>query len=46
MLNGVFALAELAIVSARRERLQRLAHADYRGAAIAQRMAQEPTPLH
>lgn len=45
MLNGVFALAELAIVSARRERLQMLVDSGNSGAAIALRMSQEPTAL-
>lgn len=45
MLNGVFALAELAIVSARRERLQMLIDNGNSGAIIAMRMSQEPTAL-
>jgi putative hemolysin len=45
MLNGVFALAELAIVSARRERLQTLIDGGNQGAAIALRMSHEPTAL-
>jgi putative hemolysin len=45
MLNGVFALAELAIISARRERLQTLVDNGNQGAAIALRMSQEPTAL-
>ncbi len=45
LLNGVFALAELSIVSARRERLQTLVDSGNSGAAIALRMSQEPTAL-
>ncbi|MCL4803036.1 MAG: hemolysin family protein [Anaerolineae bacterium] len=45
LLNGVFALAELSIVSSRRERLQMLVDGGNKGAAIALRMAQEPTAL-
>jgi putative hemolysin len=45
LLNGIFALAELAIVSARRERLQTLVDDGNKGAAIALRMSQEPTAL-
>ncbi|MBP6016705.1 MAG: HlyC/CorC family transporter [Candidatus Promineofilum sp.] len=45
MLNGVFALAELAIVSSRRERLQMLVDNGNKGAVIALEMSQEPTPL-
>jgi putative hemolysin len=45
MLNGLFALAELAIVSARRERLQTLVDSGDSGAAIALRMSEEPTAL-
>lgn len=45
LLNGVFALAELAIVSSRRERLQTLADSGNSGAAIALRMSMEPTAL-
>lgn len=45
LLNGVFALAELSIVSARRERLQMLVDSGNSGAAIALRMSLEPTSL-
>ncbi len=43
LLNGVFALAELAIVSARRERLQTLIDNGNKGAEIAMRMSREPS---
>ena len=45
LLNGLFALAELAIVSARRERLQTLVDSGHSGATVALRMSQEPTAL-
>ena len=45
LINGLFALAEMAIVSARRERLQALAEGGHSCAAVALRMAQEPTAL-
>jgi len=45
LLNGVFALSELAIVSSRRERLQMLVDEGNKGASIALGMAQEPTAL-
>lgn len=45
LLNGVFALSELAIVSSRRERLQMLVDEGNKGASIALEMAQEPTAL-
>ena len=45
LLNGVFALSELAIVSSRRERLQMLVDEGNKGASIALAMAQEPTAL-
>ena len=45
LLNGLFALAELAIVSSRRERLQALIDDGHPGAVIALRMLQEPTAL-
>lgn len=45
LLNGLFALAELAIVSARRERLQTLIDNGNKGAEIALRMSQEPSAL-
>jgi putative hemolysin len=43
LLNGFFALAELAVVSARRARLQAMAQAGSRGAALALELAAEPT---
>lgn len=45
LLNGLFALAELAIVSSRRERLQTLIDDGHEGAVIALRMLQDPTSL-
>jgi putative hemolysin len=45
LLNGVFALAELSIVSARRERLQMLIDNGNKGAEIAMRMSKEPSAL-
>lgn len=45
LLNGVFALSELAIVSSRRERLQMLVDEGNKGASIALAMAREPTAL-
>ena len=45
LLNGVFAMAELAIVSSRRERLQMLVDGGNKGAVIALKMSQEPTAL-
>jgi putative hemolysin len=45
LLNGLFALAELAIVSSRRERLQTLIDDGHNGAVIALRMLQDPTAL-
>lgn len=45
LVNGLFAMAELAIVSARRERLQVLADDGSRGAVVALRMAHDPTNL-
>ena len=45
LLNGLFAMAELAIVSARRERLQMLIDSGHRGAVVALRMSEEPTNL-
>lgn len=41
-LNGLFAMSELAIVSARRARLEALARAKKRGAATALRLAADP----
>ncbi len=45
VLNGLFAMAELAIVSSRRERLQTLIDDGHQGAIIALRMLQDPTAL-
>jgi len=42
-LNGVFAMSELAIVSARRARLEAMARAGRRGATAAIRLAQDPS---
>ncbi|MEP4424012.1 MAG: CNNM domain-containing protein, partial [Nitratireductor sp.] len=42
VLNGVFALSELAVVSARRPRLQLLAARKRRGAKAALRLSQDP----
>jgi len=41
-LNGVFAMSELAIVSARRARLEGLAKAGGKGAQTAMRLADDP----
>ena len=43
VLNGFFALSELAIVSARRARLETMAKAGNRGAARALQLAEDPT---
>jgi putative hemolysin len=43
VLNGFFAMSELAIVSARRPRLETMAKAGDRGAARALRLAEDPT---
>jgi putative hemolysin len=43
VLNGFFALSELAIVSARRQRLEVMAKSGDRGAARALRLAEDPT---
>jgi putative hemolysin len=43
VLNGFFAMSELAIVSARRVRLEQMAKAGDRGAAKALRLAEDPT---
>jgi len=42
MLNGVFAMSELAIVSARRPRLQAMEKAGHRGARVALALAADP----
>ena len=43
VVNGFFAMSELAIVSARRPRLEVMARAGNRGAARAMRLAEDPT---
>ncbi|TPE53127.1 hemolysin family protein [Amaricoccus solimangrovi] len=43
LLNGFFAMSELAIVSARRVRLEQMAKGGNRGAAKALRLAEDPT---
>ena len=43
VLNGFFAMSELAIVSARRARLETMARAGNRGASRALRLGEDPT---
>src|SRR5687767_14482365 len=43
LLNGLFALSEIAIVSSRRVRLQQLAEQGSGGAAVAMQLAEQPT---
>jgi putative hemolysin len=43
LLNGVFAMSELALITARKSRLQRLAEEGDRSAAIAIRLGEQPT---
>lgn len=43
LLNGIFAMSEIAIVTARKARLSRLAEEGSKGARIALRLAEEPT---
>jgi len=43
LLNGVFAMSELAMMTARKSRLQRQAERGSRGAAMALKLANEPT---
>ena len=43
LLNGVFAMSEMAVVSSRKARLQHLADDGHRGAKVALRLAQEPS---
>ena len=43
LLNGVFAMSEIALVTARKNRLQRLAEDGDAGAAIAIHLGEEPT---
>ncbi len=45
LVNGLFALAELAVISARRERLQTMADGGNGGAVVALRMSHAPTDL-
>jgi putative hemolysin len=45
VLNGIFAMAELAVVSSRRERLQLLADSGNAGARVAMELGQEPSNL-
>ncbi len=45
LLNGVFAMSELALVTARRSRLQRLAEDGDRAAEVAMRLGEEPTQV-
>ncbi len=45
LLNGFFAMAELALVSARKVRLERMAEAGNRGARTALKLAEDPTRL-
>jgi putative hemolysin len=42
LLNGVFAMAEIALISARRTRLQRMAEVGNRGASLALKLGQNP----
>jgi putative hemolysin len=42
-LNGIFAMAEIALVTARRARLQVLAQEGHAGAAVAVKLGEEPT---
>jgi putative hemolysin len=43
LMNGVFAMSEMAVVSSRKARLQHLADDGRRGAKVALRLAQEPS---
>lgn len=43
LLNGVFAMSEIALVTARRSRLQKMAEEGDRSAAVAIRLGEEPT---
>lgn len=43
LLNGIFAMSEIALVTARKSRLQRLAEEGDRSAAVAIRLGNEPT---
>ncbi len=43
LLNGIFAMSEIAPITARKNRLQRLAEVGDRAAALANRLGEEPT---
>jgi putative hemolysin len=43
LLNAFFAMSELAIVSSRRPRLQKMAERGHRGAALALKLSEDPT---
>ena len=43
VLNALFAMSEMAVVSSRKARLQRMADDGYPGAAAAQRLNEEPS---
>lgn len=43
LLNGVFAMSEIALVTARRSRLQRLAEDGHNSAVVAMRLGDDPT---
>ena len=43
LLNGFFAMSELAVVSARRARLQQMADEGHRGARAAVRLVEDPS---
>lgn len=43
LLNGLFAMSEIALVTARKSRLQRLAEDGDKSAAVAMRLGEEPT---
>ena len=43
LLNGAFAMSEIALVTARKSRLQKLAEKGDKSAAVAIRLGEEPT---
>ena len=43
LVNGIFAMSEIALVTARRARLQKMADNGQAGAAVAMKLAEEPT---
>ena len=43
LINGVFAMSEIALVTARRGRLQKMAEDGHKGAAAALKLAEQPT---